>query len=71
MIYENACGMTRAALAELAEGVRDDFGRSMAEDVFEPILSEIARLMDLAERTACELSRIDHLLEETASVGDL
>jgi hypothetical protein len=51
-----------------SEGVRDEFGKSIVQEVFEPISSEAISLMRMAEEAERHILGINHILEEARSI---
>lgn len=53
---------------QFQDAVRDPFGQSFFGDVLEPVVREINALMAMQENTDSELSNLDMLRSEIASM---
>jgi hypothetical protein len=49
--------------------VRDPFGQSVIENVFEPLISEAAGLAQMSEEAEKVIMEVDMLLQEAAGFG--
>jgi len=58
----------RRAEAEFGECVRDDFGRSILNDIFSPIIMELCALERLNEDIQMEISEIDKRAAEARAL---
>jgi hypothetical protein len=56
--------MLRGAEAEFRDSVRDDFGRSIVEDVFQPVAAELRVLEELDGEIRRVIHEIDARAEE-------
>ena len=59
----------RRAEAEFGECVRDDFGRSILDAVFSPIIMELCALEQLNEDIRAEINEIDKRTMEAMSLS--
>ena len=50
------------------DSVRDDFGRSILEDVFSPIIHELCALEQLQEKIRMETNEINRRMEEARAI---
>jgi hypothetical protein len=60
--------LIRNARAAFGETALDDFGRSILEEVFSPIIMELCALEQLDEDIGREISDIDKRTEEACSL---
>jgi hypothetical protein len=67
-MFEDDFGMATALSGDFKNSVRDSFGASLLDDVFDPVLHEIGALRSAEEDFQRQLSSISLMLEETRAI---
>ena len=68
-MFEDIRNLAAESMNAFSEGVRDEFGMSILRDVFEPLLTEIAGLIQMNENMEKAIKEINQLNEELRSIG--
>lgn len=70
-MFEDVCSLATNQMGLFNDSVKDEFGRSILSDVFEPILQDISCLQDLDEYFQKRTMEIDQLTDELRSIGNV
>jgi len=68
-MFEDIRNSAAGSMNAFSEGVRDEFGMSILRDVFEPMLAEIAGLIQMNENMEKAISEINQVTEDLQSIG--
>jgi hypothetical protein len=68
-MFEDIRNLAVGNMNAFSECVKDEFGRSIFRDVFEPILSELAGLIQINENMEKAISEINQINEELQAIG--
>lgn len=59
------------SLQDFSDSVRDDFGNSVVQEVYQPLLTEIVGLMQMQEHMEQVFGELRQLNEELKAIGCL
>jgi len=67
-MFEEGHGMLANAMNQFSQSVRDEFGASIINEVFEPMITESESLIRMSEEAKRSIYMVDSLLTEARSI---
>ena len=67
-MFEEGHGMLENAMNQFSQSVRDGFGASIINEVFEPMITETESLIRMSEDAKRSIYMVDSLLAEARSI---
>ncbi|WP_429105273.1 hypothetical protein [Aeromonas allosaccharophila] len=70
-MFDDLFNVTSQQMGKFSDTVRDEFGRSIVSDVFEPLLQDISGLQQMGELFQTRAAEIDQVTGELQSIGTM
>lgn len=71
LMFDDLFNVTSQQMGNFSDTVRDEFGRSIISDVFEPLMQDISGLQEMGGSFQTRAAEIDQLTGELQSIGNM